>query len=101
VLAEKVLTGKNGACRRGLKEGDTDMATVIKGTATVANNGDIFAFGKDDRGGYIIFKVKQSYCGQKRGGMDKRWVSVAENLSHFDAIETMNKKLGYVGFSHP
>jgi len=77
------------------------MANVIKSTSTVANNGDIYAFGKNDRGGYILFKVKKSYCGSKRGGLDCRFVSVAENLSHYDAIELMNKKCGYIAFNHP
>lgn len=76
------------------------MATVIKSTSTVAKNGEIYAFGKDDRGGYIIFKVKKSYCGTKHGGLDVRFVAVDQNLSHYDAIELMNKKCGYVAFNH-
>lgn len=82
------------------------MATIYEKTATKANNGKIYAFGRRSElngcdvseGGYILFVVKASYNGQKRGGLDKRWVAVEQNMSYDDAVSLMNVKCGYRAF---
>jgi site-specific DNA-adenine methylase len=82
------------------------MATIYKKTATKANNGKIYAFGRQDelngqaveKGGYILFTIKTSYNGQVRGGLEKRWVVVKDNMSFADAIALMNVKCGYNAF---
>ncbi len=61
----------------------------------------IFAFGRrddlaghpTDAGGYAILKLKGSYDGSVKGGIRKRWVWVAKDLSFDGACELMNKKL--------
>lgn len=83
------------------------MASVYSKTATKANNGKIYAFGRrkelDGRpvaeGGYILFVVKSNYDGKKRGGMDKRWVVVKQNMSYADAVALMNAKCGYQAYA--
>lgn len=82
------------------------MATIYKNTATKANNGKIYAFGRRtelnghpvSEGGYILFVAKSSYNGQKRGGLDKRFVAVEQNMSYADAVSLMNVKCGYQAF---
>lgn len=82
------------------------MATVYTKTATKALNGKVYAFGRRDEmngkptdfGGYFVFVLKSSYCGQKRGGMHKRWVYVDQNMSFEDAVSLMNVKCGYRAF---
>ena len=61
----------------------------------------LFAFGRrddlkgqpTDAGGYAIFTLKGSYDGSVKGGIRKRWVLVARELSFEAACELMNKKL--------
>ena len=86
--------------------GDEQMATVYTKTATKALNGKVYAFGRRDElngkpidfGGYVVFVVKTNYCGKKRGGVDKSWVAVEQNMSYEDAMSLMNVKCGYKAF---
>jgi hypothetical protein len=68
----------------------------------------VYAFGRldtlagqsTDAGGYYVFVLSENYCGQTRGGIRKSWCVVDKNLSHYDAVELMNKRLKYKAWNH-
>ncbi len=68
----------------------------------------IYAFGRldsmagktVDQGGYAVFVLSENYCGRTKGGVRKSWCVVSDNLSHYDAVELMNKRLKYKEWNH-
>lgn len=82
--------------------------SIYKKTATVANNGKIYVFGRRDEldghpvseGGYELFVKKSTYCGQKHGGLDHHWACVKQNMTFEEAVALMNIKCGYKAFGN-
>jgi len=81
-------------------------SSVYKKTATRAQNGTVYAFGRylslegkpTNRGGYILFKQKESYNGHLPGGIERRWVVDKEDLTYPEAVAIMNKRCGFKAF---
>ncbi len=74
------------------------MTTVFTQQARKSTNGTTYAPGKNDRGGYLLFVLRQNYDGQVRGGMRSTWRVVnasLKGLSLNDAKAMFEKKLGY------
>jgi hypothetical protein len=69
------------------------MAQVFTKQARKSTKGIIFAPGKNDRG-YMIFKLCENYNGRVRGGVEKTWRYVAENLSLDQAKAEFERRLG-------
>lgn len=96
----------SGSILGSSNNGDDVVTSVYKKTATKANNGKVFAFGRmselDGRpvseGGYALYRLKSNYNGQVRGGMETRWVVVRSGLAYADAVSLMNVKCGYQAF---
>jgi hypothetical protein len=61
---------------------------------------DILAGQSKDVGGYYVFVLSENYCGKTKGGIRKSWCVVDKNLSHYDAVELMNKRLKYKEWNH-
>jgi hypothetical protein len=82
--------------------------TIYTKTATKAKNKNetVFAFGRDEKldgqavekGGYQVWKLCENYNGQVKGGISKTWRYVQINLTHAQAVNLMNKRLGYKAF---
>lgn len=80
--------------------------TVYKKTATKANNGKVFAFGREtdyiylkpELGEYALFRLASNYNGQMKGGIDKHWVAVKRHMTFEEAKSLMNVKCGYKAF---
>jgi hypothetical protein len=98
----------DAVCEKWVAEGDTDMTiSVYSKTATKAKSGKVYAFGRRDDlsgkdtslGGYVVFRLCENYNGQVRGGMQKSWRYVDQDLSFQDAVNLMNKKCGYTAFN--
>ena len=68
----------------------------------------VYAFGRldsmagksVDQGGYYVFVLSENYCGVTKGGIKKSWCVVEKDLSHYDAVELMNKRLKYKEWNH-
>lgn len=67
---------------------------VFRNTARRANTKTKpwFAFGESSNG-FAVFKLAVNHDSTVRGGLSKRWVVVAKDLSHDDAVKLMNKRL--------
>ena len=82
-------------------------ASVYTKTATKSKAGKIYAFGRRDdlhgadklKGGYVLFRLCQNYNGQVRGGIEKTWRAVEQNMTFDAAMKLMNKKCGYTAFA--
>ena len=78
---------------------------VFKSTAKKAKTKakTIFAFGRradlvtelDEAGGFVIWKLCVNHDGKAPGGLTKTWRWVAKDLTHYEAIALMNKKLNF------
>ena len=55
--------------------------------------GVIYAPGKSTSG-YLVFKLCENYNGKVRGGMDRTWRYVADNLTLEQAKTLMEKRVG-------
>ena len=81
-------------------------ASVYKKTATKSKKGKIFAFGRDDNlhgkdkslGGYSVWALCENYSGHVRGGISRTWRYLEKDMSFDDAVNLMNRRLGYKGF---
>lgn len=74
------------------------MTRVFTKQAKKSKKGIVFAPGKNDRG-YMIFKLCENYNGRVRGGVEKTWRYVAENLSLDQAKAEFERRLGYKLYS--
>lgn len=69
------------------------MAEIYKNKAHKSAKGVWFAPGKNDQG-YIVFKLCENYAGHVRGGIAKTWRAVNQELSLFEAMTVMEKRVG-------
>jgi hypothetical protein len=79
--------------------------TLYKQTAVAQKNSKhnaLFAFGRKtdldghsvSKGGYAVFTIRDEYVGQA-GSLRRKWLLVAQDLSFVDAIELLNKRVGF------
>lgn len=84
-------------------------ASIYLGTKTKSRKkaDQVFAFGREtrldgrpaDEGGYVLWVRSGNYAGHVRGGISYNWKVVKEGLSYAQAVQLMNRRVGYVAFA--
>lgn len=76
--------------------------TVFSNKATRSKKSKkVYAPGQNPDGTYAVYVLSENYAGHVRGGMAKSWRVVADKLTFAEAIEILNKHLGFEAFTPP
>ena|ERR1700750_1980236 len=76
-------------------------------TKSVKSKNKIYALGRvkyldglpKEAGGYALFALSGNYAGNVRGGISYSWKVVKEDLSYTEAVQLINRRVGYTAFT--